>query len=677
MIDTTSGFKLNVRKGNITQPTQRGFKLTEWQAAWVSLKSPSKEDETIYAAGTIFFSLFEELRNELGELYKQAPDTTNNTLIRSYCAISNRDRAVLGKKTSDVNGPQSIHAITASSGQDAGQVTLQEVADQCVDSVHKAIEFAVKRKSDPFKAEKPLTIFEFTQKEAALSNIYDLYEDYWQALLWGDYDFFVLDKKNKVFQIKQKNSEYEIYRTATHIRKSKLAAQLSTICASKAFLKYHQNDHYISSVKIKRDKKLRSKSIVTADEKIQAMNSDIQYKILALQDFFPQHFLEKRPKGFEFNILDLLQAFRLLVLLAAESVDRFPKDDSIYTHNKLLEFCPWIKKNELINAIARALDFDYKKSCQIVDFLTFNAAPKQELWCHPLLDIGSGKLAYLVSSALTPVITRVVEHWLVAFNIDLQEKGEQFENELLSSVSDAINGNGLVQDYEEPVGKRFKLSSGDEEEIDLLLKFGETILVGELKSIVTTDSAISSYRTYSTLEYATNQAVRKSDYIKDNIEEVFNILGWEYSGSFQYKLLPVVITSNPIFTGISINSVPVCDPKILTAYLEKNTASLLSTQNDGKFEDIAWYQLYCDFQEFQDNIAKYLNDPPQLYQVKYFLHHDTVGIPYIDDDSFKIMFTRLIPRDFDINEVFTIPASFKATKSSDFEEQVEKMDRTF
>ncbi|WRH94368.1 hypothetical protein RCC30_11235 [Pseudomonas fluorescens] len=319
----------------------------------------------------------------------------------------------------------------------------------------------------------------------------------------------------------------------------------------------------------------------------------------------------------------------------------------MYNHKKLAEFSSKASKNELLLATAKASGIKYAKAKLILEFIIFNDQAR-DLWSHPILEISHDKLIFLTSALSTPVLVRVVEHWLAELKVELTNKGTHYEEVSLSEINKNLLSNKLLPKPISALSKRLKLKSGAEEEIDLILNLGNVILIGEAKSIVTTDSSISYYRTYSTLKGATDQARRKALFFSSNIEEIFEIFGWTYDPSISHQIFPVVLNSNKIHSGFPINGVPVVDEQILARYFSSNTFPLISVKRDDKFHHLGWFKLYENYEELQNNINSYLMHPPQLSEGRESLVYKTMKIPQLNDFSPKIEYTRLVPSNLPI-----------------------------
>lgn len=332
-----------------------------------------------------------------------------------------------------------------------------------------------------------------------------------------------------------------------------------------------------------------------------------------------------------------------------------------------------MKRQDLVRAIANASGLEYSKVSKIIAFLTYTAGINDDLWCSPVLEPSPSEILLLVSVLATPVVGRAVEHWLVKLDTDLQAKGQRYEQSIADQLNLKLSCNSIFSDFD--CANPRKLSIGkNKEEVDLLLRIGKTVLIGETKSIVTTDSPISYHRTLQTLEFAAQQAKRKVQFVGENLEAVFKLLDWDFQSASDYTILPVIVSSNRMHAGFAVLDVPVCDDKILCAYFETNTFPLLSTMSRGKTEHLAWLKLYSNFEEGQRNLDPYLRTPPQVHNQAYTFEYSHSIVPCISEKSYRVMHSRLIPRELSIHDIIRRVHPFPLETVSNIDERLREMD---
>ncbi|MFY0670155.1 MAG: hypothetical protein JXQ95_19140 [Alteromonas stellipolaris] len=672
-----SSFFDKIKKNSIKTPTQRGFCLSKWDKCWEGCKDGASErDKKLHFAGVIIFKLLEEIRNELKALYKeQAPDIDNAHLLLAYVSLSNRERAIVSANQQTKN--KNIHSATIISKTVGNEITLQEVSDGAVDGLEKAI-YLCKNRINKYQAikkgRKPLDILSFIQKEAYFSEIYGVYENYWHAILWNDYSLIEVDKEKKLYIVEQPMDKYEIGSYVSLIRKSRLGAQSAALATSPDILKSFDENKYITVVKCGRNERLICKDIKKANDEIRYMNADWQTNKIFLPDNFGSEILN-RQNSLGFSINEALEVFRNLIILSFEYAKKFPNNFNVPNLKKLSEFCPKIDKNKLKIAISKSTGMTTYKTLKILDFIEYKAFEKQDLWCHPIISASEKEYALVTSSLATPVIIRVVEHWLVSLGEELQDKGIVYEHLIIDGLNRALKKNHYISDLDYAVSRRIRFNNS-EEEIDLLFRIGDLIVIGEAKSIVTTDSPISNYRTLETLKHAAKQIKRKMNFIESNLESVFVTLDWNYDDNAKYEFIGCIINSGRMYVGLDIEGVPVCDEKILLKYFQSNEIPLVSVFDEKTREakDLAWLILYSNFGQLKGNLRKYLSNPPQIFEKKEHFEYKTINIPYITEESYKIVFNRFIPKDLTVNDRVNMKHSFPIGKIADYDKKIEKVD---
>lgn len=644
-------FRDKVRAKIILAPTDRKFTPASWLAAWENEKAHSVGEQYLFDAGGVFHTIFSEIRTMHLSLYSdKAPEISQATHLELLSAISNRDIAILKDiQKVGVRTGQSIHSALSTANRYGSEISLEEIAHGAVDGVELAILESIKAiKKDPMisSGKNPVSILEFIGAEVDLSQLYGLYDQYWKALLWGDYEFAICDANHNIYEICQRSTDREISYELTSLRKNRLGMQSAMLHNDAALIERRNSDVYIVSVGSGKKKAFKVSSLKHASNEIKFFNSKIQHEILFLADDFPNSLIESQlPAGF--SIKEVLSVFRLLILLSKQFQDKYPADTGIYNHKKLTEFSSKVNKQDLLLAVIKASGVGYSKANLILDFIIYNDQAR-DLWSHPILEASPGKLIVLTSALSSPVLVRVVEHWLAELEVELTIKGAHYEKVSLSEINQALISNKFLPHSTSAFSRRLKLKAGAEEEIDMILHFGSVIVIGEAKSIVTTDSSISYYRTYTTLRGAVDQVRRKADFFSSNIEEIFDFFGWDHNPNISYQVIPVVLNSNKIHSGFPIDGVPVVDEQIFSRYFGSNKFPLISVRRGDEFYHLGWFNLYESYEDLQSNIGSYLMCPPQLSDGRENLIYKTIDIPCLNELSPKLKYTRLLFGDFPV-----------------------------
>lgn len=315
-------FKDKVRVKTIFGPGDRKFTLASWQEAWENEKAHSSDDQHFFEAGEVFHKIFSEIRAMLTSLNNdKAPAISRTTHLELLSAISNRDIAILKDiQQKGARAGQNIHSISTKANRYGAEVSLEEIAHGAVDGVELAILEGIKanNKSRMISLGKtPISALEFVGMEADLSQLYGVYDQYWKALLWGDYQFFVGDTDHSVYEIRQLTTDREVSYELTSLRKSRLSMQSMMLHNDPSIMKIYNNDLHIVPASSGKKKSLRTSEFKHASDEIKFFNAKIKGEIFFLADDFPSSLIEKQlPAGF--SIMEALEVFRLLILLSKQ-----------------------------------------------------------------------------------------------------------------------------------------------------------------------------------------------------------------------------------------------------------------------------------------------------------------------------------------------------------------------
>lgn len=661
-------FLEKIRKNKIKTPLQRGFSIEKWLSDYQ--ENLSLEDMEIFQAGLIFSKALDEIRDELKKLYEEDnPFSTYSELIKFYFSVSNRDKNLLLTQIKQKSSSSSTNQMhnTFNNNPLKNELTANDISTMCVDGLSKALHNCIlkREKSDQLKiSNSPLSKIEFAKKEGYLSQIYETIENYWYLIILNDYRF--LNKKiedDTLYIIEEPNSEYEQILLISSERRMRISTHTSLISANnphignliKKSFKYIKNNRAF--------KVIESKDI---EDEILYYYISLKSQEVYLSDYIPKEFLEKEYNGNEFSILDILKVFEQLSLLSIQYLksqtdfDIEISDDGI---NKLLKFCPILKKVKITKSMTQVTGFKYKKVEKILDFLLYKGTNKNDFWCNPLYSISTSEFILLSSAIDSPMLLRIIEHWLVQLNIPLNMKGIHYEKNIISEFNKTLHENKEIVNFDNAITTEIKLGSKTEE-IDFLSRIGNKILIGEAKCIVVSDSPNSEYRTFETLQGASSQVSRKKKFIEENLQALFEKLKWEFDDKENYELIGFILNSNKTFVGLNIDGVSIIDEKILFNYFKSNISPLATAE--GK-KHLAWFVLYNNFEEMLNNFSKYIHNPPPIIIHKNSFKRDFIKTPPLKEKSYKIILSRLLKEEIDIQQILKEEYAFPIQTISDIE----------
>lgn len=417
MIYSKNSFVKLVRKKDVKWPTERGFNEKSWAITWNRSSDNSNSDRSLYEAGLVFDKLLSKLRNRIADLYSAPSKASVTDLLKAYCGLSNRDRALISKPCTKRG--VDLMALRSSANKIGNELSLLEIADGCVDAIEHAIRSKFNERLPISSAKGVIDAFDFVQEEIFVSQLYGIYEAYWHALVWGEYEFCEVNGINDAYEIKQLPTEFSISYESSQIRKTKLLAHSILFVKEGNLLRSLEQKNCLTWTRDGKRKKLTVKTAEKLNHEYQIANASFIYQHSLLFDEFPREFLEVDFAGEGYTVLDVCEIFRLLVVLAQIDLINFPHDDSVFTLKKAIKFCPVVSKNELARALNTATKFGFEKCSKIMEFLSFGEDREKDLWCYPLVNLDGKHITYLVSALTSPVLQRVVEHWLVNMKVPL------------------------------------------------------------------------------------------------------------------------------------------------------------------------------------------------------------------------------------------------------------------
>ncbi|MFV9066122.1 hypothetical protein ABQ366_12595 [Serratia fonticola] len=265
-------------------------------------------------------------------------------------------------------------------------------------------------------------------------------------------------------------------------------------------------------------------------------------------------------------------------------------------------------KEELVSILTRCIDINTCQAEQLVELHTNMKSELADFYLKPIYKVSDSyyiSLGVFISGQTTRVIDEVVKTQL---NIKELEKGKLFEKHFKRIISDQISNNKILQNgFCRVLSLGFKQSKGRQnEEIDLIIRIGETYLLIEAKSFIYRTGVTGFHNNLNELK-GSNAKQKVNFFISEygRFKEIY-----DQEAKFDLKLENVIfcyLTSVPHATGIKVNGMPVVDSSILERYFGQGNFELRNKKNESKI-----FKFYDNFKEAEVNLRRYLNSPPQL-----------------------------------------------------------------
>lgn len=605
-------FADKVRRGKIASPLKPKFSMEKWESA----EKITEFDKQLYLAGMMFHLQFTAMRSHLKELQEMNMPLSNNDFLKIFSGISNRNLKVLNDKVKQLRPnlddtilDLSFFAKKINNNPLNSDLSIEEVSTISVDGVFYNIlshlTEAEKPENDAYTNEQ---LFDAIRGENFISQGYYIYESYWNSILYEQIKFSI----NGADIVLESNPEIMIPYEISNSRKTKNQIQNALILDS-IFEKLFKNKDLLEYAK-------ESFSV----KKFEKLDPRKKAVIATLWQSFNDKTIKFLPKDLpskKFDLNDLIDLIIQLGSLGYDLLSLLPVNDEIRKNefNKFMDFSPTIEIKTLVTALIPILNKPEDIIVEMLDFLTFTGksikgAPREDLWRKPLIKISNEEFLFILEAVIHPVGVRCVEGWLSECGVDLQTKGNGYEDYIKETLKSNVEENSLIDNFCIAEKETISINSV-KEEIDLLFKIDNLIVLGEAKCVVVSDSATSYWHSLEIIKKASEQAQRKIEFIKNNIEEVCKTLSWEYDKDISYIYQPIVLMSNFIGVGYSFFNVPIIDTTILNSYFFKNTCPLVSLSHD---KHPVYLSLYETKEELINNFSTYVNNPPSIESYKLF-----------------------------------------------------------
>ena len=322
--------------------------------------------------------------------------------------------------------------------------------------------------------------------------------------------------------------------------------------------------------------------------------------------------------------------------------------------------------DELARAIAKSLGTENGIARQIIGFLTYSEQPKtpkgearaddthgwRGLWSAPLVGLEGYDLVLLPTAVFqhsAPLYR--AEAWLEKGGLGDQGldeesrsrggRGVRFEEFYREQLVEAVSANDLLREtVVAPRGVRKQVPAEGRdsfgEQIDVLIKLGNRLLVGELKFLLTPDDPHRWERFYDSLDHAAEQAKRKADALSYRPDLIASELGIDEDEVRELPITPIVIVNGGFGFSLNVRSCRVVDGMFLRDYLKSQSFSTGGAFDGRRVMREEVTMLYFSEREASDRFDPIMAQPPGLRKFIDRLTWDTVEYTSRFGESFRI-----------------------------------------
>jgi len=287
----------------------------------------------------------------------------------------------------------------------------------------------------------------------------------------------------------------------------------------------------------------------------------------------------------------------------------------IRSFKEIRQWALLVKREELEDIFTKCLSINSDKCDELISFLTFEARKKKGLWGAPMVQIpGTNKYALAY-----PVLTignniRRTEIWLEESgygNDGNKSKGIDYEAKLRAKIAKGVLDNKLIT-LSMCAPNAIKKVGQDGEEIDLLLRFGRYLIVGEIKCFVFPTDPVDHFNYLKKIEGAAQQAVRKSDWLHQNPDVAAHELNMSVKDIGQLELLPMVIVNQGFGSSLVIDGCHITDADFFYNYVSGGSYGTGAYSSKDSLLIGETTQFYNSEEEAENRLLQMLEAPPVL-----------------------------------------------------------------
>lgn len=575
----------------------------------------SNEDIMLVTSSIIFNQYFDRVYSIL-KGYCNYTKINLNTMLQGFMAIPNRDYFITSKMISNNIGSaeknnfdiRNMNAMyTESPLEGVGNINLRSICEDGISILNillNYMKYCVKKLSqnkikDIDENEWENIIYVYRDV-----NIYYELKDAYDDAVWNEGT--VMIKEDGKIYITFPDKERLQINCVGDWRIDKLISEriLTTYTALnncpdlRKKLFYSKRRLYIEKVNVK-DSYIQC----FTNEKIKPTKED-RFNILHMEelDLFYPYIEDIELEAIEgLTLKDIISLYDILseiiiVLEKTKSVD-----------DRFESFSYKMKRKDLIKCLKQTSIFS---KSQIESFLklvasTFEQKQRIDLYKKPLFFFDD---TYYMNALLlnSPNTLYMMDEWLGEAGYDLKRRGTIFERYLKDKLSELLTDKEI--EHKVVNKNKFNVNKKNGEEVDLIIVFDRAIIVGEVKCIKYPMEPRGFHNMYKILDEAATQLQRKIEFLIKYKEKFAE----EIDGIGEKEIIRVVVTNYPLFTGYSINNIPIIDNFTFEKYISMGKMRAYSVKYENNVlheKELYEEKFYQDKEGFYRNMQLYFKNP--------------------------------------------------------------------
>ncbi|MFD4932783.1 YecA family protein [Peribacillus butanolivorans] len=334
------------------------------------------------------------------------------------------------------------------------------------------------------------------------------------------------------------------------------------------------------------------------------------------------------------NMEDIIKGFEYLYTIALiyqQAVEPNFNEDDVMQYRKL---SPIIHKDSIVDHFNEIYDMDFPTSEKIISNFIFTGKSKMDIFSQPLAYVGKNNVVFCPSLITQMNMVRIIEMLTTDYNIDISDKGTEFERQLRFILSFnphiKVNTNKLT----------FKAYDGRDIEFDFVGMFEDHLLLIELKNLKIPFSDRSYKSSLDTIKVGIDQVNRRANVIKND----WAILKEKCSFTLpeepveESKIIKLVCTNIFNFSTFIRDGVEIIDSSSLLKFLMAPQIKGISIGEEVEevYKRNLWKNNYPTVTEFKDflkcpvAIEPYINCYEEAFKPIGKIEADDYNISFFD-----------------------------------------------
>jgi hypothetical protein len=440
-------------------------------------------------AGLFVFEELEALRKQLEECFP--PSWSRESNLRYFVGFENRNFLSINSHFMHPHATMSepMHVSMPFLRAVPGNLTGEELdADTMLAISVDATAFIIRvllRTEDvisPRWEHRPLAAI---RKAHFLAQLYAAAEGLWMERLWSDCTFIVdADGCGSMFRTQESDwgGNFCVSELRRHMHKMELAFRV------KQFWHERRSDRRVG---------LQSNPVVKARQQGKVLrlhldsyqrsdipHTDLIWRMMAQEPYY-DHILDKPVPAIAGATTNQLISARLVLQAIGQAVfETLPSNDGLEAADDLFPFAPVLSRSSIRDLVKHITpELTREQANQILNLLTFgkDKETSSDLWTRPFVRLDEDRVLAFLAPLCAGNLEREIETWLSRLNLIENDKGNAFESRVRDEVYQTAIESELSQ-FAEVFSASFDLKIGDRsEQVDLLARVGDKLLVGEVK----------------------------------------------------------------------------------------------------------------------------------------------------------------------------------------------------